>query len=157
ARGPLPVDFVCDCLRQTALGLQHASEQALIHRDIKPSNLMLSREWREPGGEPGGRATRLVKILDMGVARLPQLQHEETITTLTQHGAVIGTPDYIAPEQVENPHLADCRADLYSLGCTAYFMLTGDVPFRGGSLIQKLDRQRWEVPPGVDQLRKDVP
>src|SRR5438067_2145372 len=119
-----PVSPVCGQLEQTATATgRHTDEQssgdaqrppqltghqALIHRDIKPSNLMLSRDWRESADSP--RAIRLLKILDMGVARLHQLQHEDTITTLTQHGAVIGTPDYIAPEQVENPHLADSRS-----------------------------------------------
>src|SRR5262249_39966377 len=72
-------------------------------------------------------------------------------------GAVIGTADFIAPEQLENPRGADIRADLYSLGCTFYALLTGQVPFPGGTLIQKLDRQRFKTPPAVDQLRQDVP
>src|SRR5262249_46199029 len=79
------------------------------------------------------------------------------LTTLTREGSVIGTPDYIAPEQLENPHAADIRADLFSLGCTFYFLLTGQVPFPGGTLIQKLDRQRWHTPLSVDQLRPEVP
>src|SRR5262249_2610029 len=69
----------------------------------------------------------------------------------------IGTADYIAPEQLEDPHGADIRADLYSLGCTFYFLLTGQVPFPGGSLVQKLDKQRWQIAPAVNQLRKEVP
>jgi serine/threonine protein kinase len=152
--GPLPVAQACDFVRQTALGLQHAAEQALVHRDIKPANLMIV------GSESAGSPARpLVKILDMGVARLYQLAHspEESLTTLTRDGAVIGTPDYVAPEQLEDPHGADIRADLYSLGCTFYFLLTGKVPFPGGTLIQKLDRQRKETPPSVDQLRGEVP
>jgi len=153
ASGPLPVERACDYVRQTALGLQHAAEQALVHRDIKPSNLMVVA----PGGVPPPRA--VVKILDMGVARLRQLSglSEDSLTTLTRDGAVVGTPDYIAPEQLENPHGADIRADLYSLGCTFYFLLSGQVPFPGGTLIQKLDRQRWQTPPSVDQLRSEVP
>ena len=70
----------------------------------------------------------------------------ESLSTLTQGGSVIGTADYIAPEQLEDPHGADIRADLYSLGCTFYFLLTGQVPFPGGSLISKLDKQRWHDP-----------
>jgi serine/threonine protein kinase len=160
--GPLPVAQACDFVRQAALGLQHAADQALVHRDIKPANLMVV----VPGGvtlQPGQRLTLpprpLVKILDMGVARLYQLRDlpEDSLTTLTRDGAVIGTPDYIAPEQLEDPHGADIRADLYSLGCTFYFLLTGGVPFPGGTLIQKLDRQRWETPPSVDQLRPEIP
>jgi WD40 repeat protein/tRNA A-37 threonylcarbamoyl transferase component Bud32 len=152
--GPLPVDLACDVVRQTALALQHAAEQALVHRDVKPSNLMLV------GHPAAGRPSRpLVKILDMGVARLYQLRDlaEDSLTTLTRDGSVIGTPDYVAPEQLEDPHAADIRADLYSLGCTFYFLLAGRVPFPGGTLVQKLDRQRWETPPSVDQLRREVP
>jgi serine/threonine protein kinase len=176
--GPLPIAQACDFVRQTALGLQHAAEQALVHRDVKPANLMVvatqtasvEHSLRECGPEGtrsasaphsgGSGATRpLLKILDMGVARLYQLAHapEESLTTLTRDGAVIGTPDYVAPEQLEDPHGADIRADLYSLGCTFYFLLTGKVPFPGGTLIQKLDRQRKETPPSVDQLRSEVP
>ncbi|HKB42234.1 MAG TPA: serine/threonine-protein kinase, partial [Gemmataceae bacterium] len=149
--GVLPVAQACDYVRQVALGLQHAHEQALIHRDIKPANLMVTG--------PASAPRRTVKVLDMGVARLHQLQsgQEDSLTTLTQHGVVIGTPDYVAPEQLEDPHGADIRADLYSLGCTFYFLLSGQVPFPGGTLIQKLDRQRWEVPPSVDQLQPSVP
>jgi WD40 repeat protein len=151
--GPLPPERACDYIRQTALGLQHADDQALVHRDIKPSNLMVVA----PTGTPPPKA--VVKLLDMGVARLYQLSGlpDEPLTTLTRDGAVVGTPDYIAPEQLENPHGADIRADLYSLGCTFYFLLSGQVPFPGGTLIQKLDRQRWQTPPSVDQLRSDVP
>jgi WD40 repeat protein/tRNA A-37 threonylcarbamoyl transferase component Bud32 len=148
--GALSAAQACDYMRQVALGLQHAHEQALIHRDIKPANLMVTG--------PASAPRRTVKILDMGVARLHHLSsQEESLTTLTQHGVVIGTPDYIAPEQLEDPHGADIRADLYSLGCTFYFLLSGQVPFPGGTLIQKLDRQRWEVPPSVDQLRPNIP
>jgi tRNA A-37 threonylcarbamoyl transferase component Bud32 len=153
--GPLSPADACEYIRQIALGLQHIHEQALVHRDIKPGNLMLTL----PVTVGGNRPIRLVKILDMGVARLHQLGESplETLTTLTQDGAVIGTADFIAPEQLENPHGADIRADLYSLGCTFYALLTGQVPFPGGTLIQKLDRQRWETPPAVSQLRPDIP
>jgi serine/threonine-protein kinase len=166
--GPLPVGVVCDYIRQAALGLQHAYEQGMVHRDIKPSNLMVAfpvsarhepHDGNSSGDPPLPLEQGIVKILDMGVARLQHLHDppEETITTLTQSGTVLGTPDYVAPEQLENPHSADIRADLYSLGCTAYELLCGKVPFSGGTLIQKLDRQRWEVPPSVEQLRPEVP
>ncbi len=149
--GAVSLNQACDYLRQAARGLQHAHERGLIHRDIKPANLMLTGPEASPH--------RVVKILDMGVARLRQLKNmqDETLTTLTQHGAILGTPDYIAPEQLENPSEVDIRADLYSLGCTAYYLLTGQVPFPGGSMIQKLDRQRWEIPPAVNQIRSDLP
>jgi WD40 repeat protein/tRNA A-37 threonylcarbamoyl transferase component Bud32 len=156
--GRLPVAQACDYVRQAALGLQHAHEQALVHRDIKPANLMVAAT--DPG-QPGARAYRgaVVKVLDMGVARINQLSgnQEELLSTLTQDGAVLGTPDYIAPEQLENAHEADVRADLYSLGCTFHYLLTGQVPFPGGTLIQKLDKQRWATAAPVDQVRPEVP
>lgn len=158
AGGPLPLPLACDTMRQAALGLQHAHDQALVHRDIKPANLMITPAKAGADGVP---ADGIVKILDMGVARVLQLAGApnpgESFSTLTQGGTVIGTADYIAPEQLEDPHKADIRADLYSLGCTFYFVLTGQVPFPGGSLVSKLDKQRWQVPTSVDELRVDVP
>jgi serine/threonine protein kinase len=154
--GPLTIAQACEFIRQAALGLQHAYEQALVHRDIKPSNLMMTPK-------PDGRndpAGYLVKMLDRGVARVSQLAGQapgESLSTLTQGGSVIGTADYVAPEQLEDPHGADIRADLYSLGCTFYFLLTGQVPFPGGSLIQKLDKQRWHEPTPLGVLRGEVP
>jgi tRNA A-37 threonylcarbamoyl transferase component Bud32 len=151
-----PVARVCDWMRQVAQGLAHIAEQGLVHRDIKPANLMLTKAH---GLQPAGLPPELIKILDLGVAKLYQLADSpvESLTTLTHDGAVIGTADFIAPEQLENPRGADIRADLYSLGCTFYALLTGQVPFPGGTLIQKLDRQRYTTPPAVDQLRPDVP
>jgi serine/threonine protein kinase len=109
----------------------------------------------------GPLTTHQIKILDMGVARVLHLtgggSSGESLSTLTQGGAVIGTADFIAPEQLEDPHGADIRADLYSLGCTFYFLLTGHVPFPGGSLVSKLDKQRWQAPTPVDELRLDIP
>jgi WD40 repeat protein/tRNA A-37 threonylcarbamoyl transferase component Bud32 len=151
-----PVASVCDWVRQVALGLAHIAEQGLVHRDIKPANLMLTQAH---GLQPVGLQPGLIKILDLGVAKLYQLADSpvESLTTLTHDGAVIGTADFIAPEQLEDPRGADIRADLYSLGCTFYALLTGQVPFPGGTLIQKLDRQRYTTPPAVDQLRPGVP
>lgn len=153
--GPLEVALACEVVRQAALGLQHVTEMALVHRDIKPGNLMLQMPTQPGRGRP------LVKILDMGVARLYQFkdhgQHGESLTTLTRDGVVLGTPDYIAPEQLEDPHGIDIRADLYSLGCVFYFLLTGTVPFPGTNLLQKLDKHRWHAPLSVEQVRRDVP
>jgi hypothetical protein len=151
--GPLPIGQACDFVRQTALGLEHATEQRLVHRDIKPANLMVVA----PTGLPLPPRP-VVKLLDMGVARIFQLTDQEvSLTTLTRDGSVIGTPDYIAPEQLEDPRGVDVRADLYSLGCTFYYLLAGQVPFPGGTLIQKLDRQRWHTAPSVNQIRREVP
>jgi serine/threonine protein kinase len=144
--GPLPVRTACDYIRQAALGLQHAHERGMVHRDIKPSNLFLATE--------GG----LVKLLDMGLAKLTGAAVDgETTSALTQQGAVMGTPDYIAPEQTLDAHAADIRADLYSLGCTFYYLLTGRVPFPGGTLGQKIAQHLSRAPVPVCQLRPEVP
>jgi WD40 repeat protein/serine/threonine protein kinase len=143
--GPLPVDVACAYIRQAALGLQHAHERGMVHRDIKPHNLLLTAQ------------TGTIKVLDMGLARL----HSEapagmSSTSLTEEGAVMGTPDYMAPEQARDSHSADIRADLYSLGCTFYFLLTGKVPFPGGSLMDKLFRHQTHPPRSLLDLRPDV-
>jgi serine/threonine protein kinase len=117
--GPLPVANACYIIHQAALGLQHAHERGMVHRDIKPANLILGRE--------GTKA--VVKVLDFGLAKVTS--EESTDTGLTRHGQTMGTPDFIAPEQIRNSQSADIRADIYSLGCTFYYLLTGGPPFRG--------------------------
>src|SRR5262249_33340942 len=129
--GPLPVGHACEYIRQAAEGLRHAAERGLVHRDIKPSNLLLSQQDGGPG---------MVKILDMGLARLhtpDEAEEAASTTALTQEGAVMGTADYISPEQATNAHRVDIRSDLYSLGCTFYFLLTGQAPFPGGTFMEK--------------------
>lgn len=166
--GPLPAVFACDYIRQAALGLQHAHERGLVHRDIKPSNLLVawaaSRRSKVPAGAAPARAAGegttgrpIVKILDMGLARLDSADDDDSTSQLTQEGSVMGTLDYLAPEQAQNSRLADIRSDLYSLGCTFYFILTGQVPFPGGTATEKLLRHRLDDPPSVDKLRPDVP
>jgi serine/threonine-protein kinase len=153
--GPLPIRDACDYIRQAALGLQHAHEHALVHRDIKPSNLLLTPKPK-PGHLPGGPGH--IKILDLGLARVTSISSEDTPSSaLTQAGSVVGTPDYIAPEQARNAHVADIRSDLYSLGCTFHFLLTGQPPFPGGSMTEKLLKHHWDPPPPVESLRTDVP
>jgi len=150
--GALPVAKACDYIRQAACGLQHAHERGLVHRDVKPSNLLLTK------GHPPETATALIKILDMGLARLDlPADDSESSQTLTQRGVIIGTADFIAPEQAMNPHGADIRCDLYSLGCTFYFLLTGRVPFAGGTPLEKLFRHRLEPARPIQELRPDVP
>jgi WD40 repeat protein/tRNA A-37 threonylcarbamoyl transferase component Bud32 len=139
--GPLPVGQACACMCQAALGLQHAHERGLIHRDIKPENLLLSQG--------------IVKILDFGLARLcDPLSPQDKLTRL---GTVLGTPDFMAPEQVQDLHAADARSDLYSVGCTFYFLLAGRVPFLGGTPEEKMLRHRLEDPSPLERLRADVP
>jgi serine/threonine-protein kinase len=148
--GPLPVDEACDYLRQAALGLQHALEKGLVHRDIKPSNLMVTRglPGRNPGHEP------MVKILDMGLARLVGDKRE---STLTQVQTTLGSPDFISPEQARDARQADIRSDLYSLGCTLYYLLTARVPFPADASMEKLLKHWLDEPRPVEELRPDVP
>jgi serine/threonine-protein kinase len=143
--GPLPVPQGCEYIRQSALGLQHAFERGLVHRDIKPHNLLLTADGKT------------VKILDMGLARLDHSCDDDKSSTMTQEGAVMGTPDYIAPEQALESHRVDIRADLYSLGCTFYHLLTGRVPFPGGTFIQKINKHQFEEARPVEALRPAVP
>jgi serine/threonine-protein kinase len=151
--GPLAVPQACDYIRQVALGLQHAYEKGLVHRDIKPSNLVVQ------GFGPQAEDGPLVKILDMGLARIDShvpAEGEES-GTLTHNQAVLGTPDFIAPEQARNPHDVDTRSDLYSLGCTFHFVLTGQVPFPAERAMEKLLKHYLEMPTPVEVLRPEVP
>ncbi len=132
-QGPLPVGQACECIRQAALGLQHAFERGMVHRDIKPHNLLLT-------------SGPVLKILDMGLARLLDEDECEKSSQLTMENAVVGTPDYIAPEQALDSHHADIRADLYSLGCVFFYLLTGRVPFGGNSLTEKLINHQTDPP-----------
>ncbi|MBY0521857.1 MAG: protein kinase [Gemmataceae bacterium] len=141
--GPLPVAQACDYMHQTAQALQHAYEKGMVHRDIKPANLLVSREG-------------VVKVLDMGLARLHASERDEEVGGVTAAGAVMGTPDYIAPEQARNSHTADIRSDLYSLGCSFYFLLTGKVPFAGSTLTEKLIKHQMDEPAAVEQVRPEV-
>src|SRR5262249_52888391 len=130
--GALPVAEACEYVRQAALGLAHAHERGLVHRDIKPANLLVTRG---PAGERPGAGKAVVKILDMGLARL-QGGAGPRDTGLTQEGQVVGTPDYLAPEQALDARAADIRSDIYSLGCTLYYLLAGQAPFQAETLAQ---------------------
>jgi WD40 repeat protein len=140
--GPRPVDRACDYVRQAALGLQYAFEQGMVHRDLKPHNLMLT---------PDGR----VKILDFGLARFASEATSRAGVTGT--GLVLGTVDYIAPEQADAPHEADIRSDIYSLGCTLYHLLAGQPPFPTGTALQKVMAYLNKKPQPLTELRDDLP
>jgi serine/threonine-protein kinase len=144
--GPLAMARACDYVRQAALGLQHAHERGLIHRDIKPANLLVTK------------SESVVKVLDLGLARLqPTSAVQLSSHSLTPKGSMIGTVDYLAPEQARNAKSVDSRADLYSLGCTFYYLLTAKVPFPGKSLMQKLMHHQQTEPAPVATVRGDVP
>ena len=154
-KGPLPVAQACDYIRQAALGLQHAHEKGLVHRDVKPSNLLVSRapSSTDVSSAPTTVARGdVVKLLDMGLART-----QGGDTGLTKIGAVIGTPDYLAPEQAMNSKAADIRADLYSLGCSLFYLLTGKPPFTGGELTEVLLRHQMEKPVALAEYDVEAP
>jgi eukaryotic-like serine/threonine-protein kinase len=149
-RGPMPIAQACEFIRQAALGLQHAHETGMVHRDIKPSNLLIQRPGRQC----------VVKILDFGLARLHEPSNEFSPTHDSLPGSehqVVGTPDYLSPEQARNLHSVDIRSDLYSLGCTFYYLLTASVPYPGGTTLEKLVRHGSDPAPLVNQTRPDVP
>jgi serine/threonine protein kinase len=139
-RGPLPIDEACDYVRQATLGLQHAHDRGLVHRDIKPDNLIRC-------------SAGTVKILDFGLAALTA----ESGGGLTEANVVMGTPEYTAPEQAEDSHHADIRADLYSLGCTLCYLLTGEPPYPAPTPMLKVLVHRDRPVPSLRRARPDVP
>ncbi len=135
-RGPLPLVEACEYIRQAALGLQHAHERGMVHRDIKPENLILTE---------GGT----VKVLDFGLASLTAEIRPEG---LTAENAVMGTPEYMAPEQAEDARSADIRADVYSLGCTLYYLVTGQAPYPATTPLRKILAHREQPIPSMREL-----
>jgi hypothetical protein len=140
--GPLPVAEAGRYVHQAALALQHAFEQGTVHRDVKPANLMVT-----PQGQ--------LKVLDFGLARLGIERHGAG--RLTQVGALMGTPEYMAPEQATDPRKADTRADIYSLGCTLYFVLAGRSPFGEGGPAELVLAHLRQEPAALHGLRPEVP
>ncbi|NLX99332.1 MAG: protein kinase [Rhodopirellula sp.] len=143
--GALSIADACEVIRQAALGLQCSHENGLVHRDVKPSNLMLTT-----AGE--------VKVLDLGLA---QIQQSEGMSgDVTGIGRIMGTPDYISPEQASDSHSVDIRTDIYSLGCSLYHLLAGHPPFTGpkyDSPMKRVTAHIYEEIPPIEFVRKDVP
>lgn len=171
--GALPVHEACDYIRQAALGLQHAYERNLVHRDIKPVNLFLTHIPIETRSAMSMFATRsnpapdaskstmlnraLIKILDWGLASVQGPSRPGAAATAeSTNQCIVGTADYLAPEQAVNAGLADIRSDIYSLGCTFYFLLTGQPPFPDGKLMQKILLHQQAKPRAVTEVRCDV-
>jgi len=144
ASGPLDYNTVGNFIAQAAEGLNHAHAAGLIHRDVKPANLLVDEDG-------------LVKILDMGLARFADNDDDEASLTVAHEENVLGTADYLAPEQAINSHTVDGRADLYSLGCTMYFLLTGHPPFPEGTLSQRLLAHQNQEPASILVERPDAP
>jgi len=142
-RGPLSYIETADYIRQAADGLHHAHEHGLVHRDVKPENLLINQQGK-------------VHLLDLGLARFFKSEEEESLT-IKHDEKVLGTADYLAPEQAIDSHNVDHRVDIYSLGCTFYYSLTGHPPFTDGSLVQRLLAHQTRKPPSVRFDRADVP
>jgi serine/threonine protein kinase/tetratricopeptide (TPR) repeat protein len=138
----LQVREACRYVRQAALGLQHAHERGMVHRDIKPQNLIRA-------------ANGSVKILDFGLARFRS--ESQPANGGSEHAVLMGSPDYMAPEQARSARTADIRADIYGLGCTLYQLLTGQVPFPGGSSMDKIAAHLQKTPTPLRVARPDVP
>jgi serine/threonine-protein kinase len=153
-QGPLSVGLACDYIRQTANGLQCAHLLGMVHRDIKPANILVQKHGLSGDDSPG-----LVKVGDFGLARVahPAAGDGPRATIMTKDNMVMGTPDYLSPEQSRSLRKTDIRSDLYSLGCTFYFLLTGSVPYPGGSQLDKLIRHSTEKPRPISEFRADVP
>jgi len=146
-RGPMPVGEAVDCLIQAARGLGAAHAQGIVHRDIKPANFMLD-------------AAGTVRVLDLGLARLVDAGNPFNKTArgrLTESGVYMGTIDYMAPEQAEDSHRVDHRADIYSLGCTLHYLLTGQEPFLGATVLKRLMAHMERPAPSLRVARPDVP
>ena len=141
-QGKLPIDEAVGYVVQAASGLQHAHQRGLVHRDIKPSNLLVDKQG-------------VLKILDMGLARFFQ-DPQDNLTQRLDGGAVVGTIDFLAPEQAVESSSVDSRADIYSLGATLYTLLSGKPPF-DGSTTQKLIHHQVRTPPALNQIRAEVP
>jgi serine/threonine-protein kinase len=142
--GPMRPDEAAAICLQAAAGLAYAHSQGVVHRDVKPQNILLS-------------TSGVVKILDMGLARVLEATGDDPHTSLTQEGAVMGTVDYMPPEQAADTRSADARSDIYSLGATLYYLLAGKPPFAGGTIIEKMKRLALETPPPLGEIRTDCP
>jgi WD40 repeat protein len=145
-RGRLPVVNACYYAQQVAQGLQHACDKGMVHRDIKPHNLILARHGKK----------HVVKVLDFGLAKATR-EGQGADRGLTDTGMMLGTPDYIAPEQTLDAASADIRADIYSLGCTLYYLLTGGPPFQARSPFELLQAHHAKGATPLDRVRTDVP
>lgn len=142
-RGPLDATIAADWFRQAAAGLAHAHQAGLVHRDVKPGNLLVDEQG-------------CVKLLDLGLARFFKSSDEESLT-LKHDEKVLGTADYLAPEQAIDSHTVDSRADIYALGCTFFAALTGHPPYTDGTLVQRLLAHQTKPIPSIRTERPDVP
>jgi serine/threonine protein kinase len=136
-----------------ALGLQHAFELGMVHRDIKPANIIIANP--KPGSAPDDLPQ--VKILDFGLARMEDAENPSNSFSVTREGCVVGTPEFMSPEQATNSRMVDSRSDIYSLGCTLHYLLSGQPPFTAESAVEIFTRHLNEVPEPLDRLRPGIP
>jgi eukaryotic-like serine/threonine-protein kinase len=146
-KGPMSVAQTIDCIIQAARGLQEAHDHGIVHRDIKPANLLLD-------------SSGTIKVLDLGLARVNQQQELAASggseLDLTVSGSIVGTVDYMSPEQAYDPRMADGRSDIYSLGCTLHYLLTGKAPYGGQTFMERLLGHRERPVPSLRTARRDV-
>ncbi|MFO0849331.1 MAG: serine/threonine-protein kinase [Gemmataceae bacterium] len=143
AAGPVPPAAAADYARQVAAGLQHAHQRSLVHRDVKPANVLVDRA--------GG-----VQLLDLGLVRYDS-EHDSQLTFRSGDKSILGTADFLAPEQAVDSSAVDTRADVYGLGATLYYMLAGRTLFPDGRTSQKLMWQQWRTPDPIQLVRPEVP
>jgi serine/threonine-protein kinase len=162
-QGPLPIGLACELMQQTAKALQYAHEKRMVHRDIKPANLLIPRGAvaeiqgnAAAGALAAGPRPTLVKVVDFGLARLQGQSTSKTLI-LQKEGSFVGTPDYVSPEQARNIHQVDIRSDLYSLGCTLYFALSGHRPFKADSVLEIIVQHLEKQPVPLEQHRPEIP
>ena len=146
-KGPLSVDRTIDVIIQAARGLREAHNHGIVHRDIKPANLLVD-------------ASGTVKVLDLGLARTNQpdefLANSASELDVTVSGSIVGTVDYMSPEQAFDPRTVDGRSDIYSLGCTLHFLLTGKAPYGGQTFMERLLAHRERPIPSLRASRRDI-
>ena len=141
--GPLSLARAAYYIAQAAIGLQHVHDRGLVHRDIKPANLVVNDD-------------DVLKVLDLGLARMVSDEEQGSLTVINSEN-MMGTADYLAPEQAKNAHSVDSRADLYSLGCTFYYLLAGHAPFNQGSITERIWKHENEKPLDIRAIREDCP
>lgn len=165
--GPLSISSAVNCVLQAATGLEYAHQQGVVHRDIKPGNLILAEgQWRRSetnhdieSDRPSSlspRPSALIKVLDMGLARIESASGAAVDRELTTTGSVLGTIDYMAPEQALDTKLADARSDIYSLGCSLFYLLTGHTMYSGDTVMRRLLAHRESPIPDLSALRPDM-